>query len=350
MRQDRIPALDLLRVLAAALVVLFHFGCAAADAGLPWPGFLRATANFEWGNVAVTAFVALSGALLFRRHGVPEGPALREFYRRRALAVYPPFWITCLYIPVSILRHWLSDGDPFRCGSPWTLLLAPSGLDGYLASFGLRTYAFCGDWFVGAIALLYAFYPALARAWVRSPKALLLLLAALYAAQSALLPPERDEWANMLPATLALKFCAGFALAGRLDRPVGRRAAFLAAALVASLALIDVPGRGKADFFGALAGFALFPCVLHAAPRLLRQDRMSALVRKAAGISYCVFLVQHVGIVWSRDAFLAVCRLAGHDPVPADMALLFAATCAAVVCAAALLKRTAERATRLLRP
>ena len=78
--RGQLPALDGLRAIAAYLVVLFHFG-------LPWVP----------GGLGVLAFFVLSGFLITwlllkeaERHG---DVSLRLFYIRRALRIFPAFYV-----------------------------------------------------------------------------------------------------------------------------------------------------------------------------------------------------------------------------------------------------------------
>ena len=146
--EKRIRELDVLRVVAMLFVITYHFGCEYAAAGIPFFNLFYLTPNYDFGNIAVTIFIALSGGLLYKKYGVVQD--IKPFYLKRAKAIYPPFWILSLYIPLSMIRHLVAGGSVFFVGNPFSLLLTVVGIDGYFKIFGFNTYAFCGDWFVGA--------------------------------------------------------------------------------------------------------------------------------------------------------------------------------------------------------
>ena len=137
-------------------VITYHFGCKYAEEGLSFFNFFYLTPNYDFGNIAVTIYLVLSGGLLYNRYGLisnanktsdgdilrggskPSRTTLKEFYLKRAKVIYPPFWITCLYIPLSIVRHLLTDGNAFSTAHPLTLFLSVVGFDGYAKLFGIN--------------------------------------------------------------------------------------------------------------------------------------------------------------------------------------------------------------------
>ena len=344
--QKRIQELDVLRVIAMFFVITYHFGCEYAAAGIPFFNLFYLTPNYDFGNIAVTIFIALSGGLLYKRYGVIANAQVpfKTFYLKRVKAIYPPFWILSLYIPLSIIRHAIADGNAFAMGHPLTLLLTVVGFDGYFKIFGVDTYAFCGDWFVGAIVLLYLLYPLLAKCYRKSPTITLLTLAGLYASQF-LLPTEYNDVLSALPATLAFKFCIGFALIENFERLRNWKVAGIAGISFFALTFIDIPGRINTDALGMLAAFALFAIIFYIAPFLLRYNAISKPIQKLAVLSYCVFLVQHVGIIWAQTAFIKIFDKMHWAFTEWNTLALFVCTTVAITLAAWILKRISDWVT-----
>lgn len=346
----RIQELDVLRVLAMLFVVTFHFGSEYTVAGLPIFNLFYLMPNYDFGNIAVTIFIVLSGGLLYKKYGdftgVPsKNIPLKTFFKKRALAIYPPFWILSLYIPLSLLRHALADGNIFTLGHPLTLLLTVIGFDGYVKIYGIGTYAFCGDWFVGAIILLYLLYPLLAKAYRKSPVVTLLVLTTLYASQY-LIPSKHDYLFSALPLTITFKFCLGFFLVENLERLRDARIAVVSAAVFVALTFIDIPGRLNTDCLGTIAALALFAIVFHLSPYLLRSKAISLPVQKLAVLSYCVFLVQHVAIVWTQAAYVKLFSKLQLEFSPWNLAALLMVTLLLILAAAWILKAVTDKVTR----
>jgi peptidoglycan/LPS O-acetylase OafA/YrhL len=342
----RIQELDVLRVLAMLFVITYHFGCEYAAQGLPFFNIFHLTPNYDFGNIAVTIFIALSGGLLYKRYG-DTAHSIRTFYIKRVKAIYPPFWILSLYIPLAMVRHLVTDGNVFFMGHPLKLLLTVFGFDGYIKAYGFENYAFCGDWFVGAIVLLYLSYPLLAKCYLRSRLATLLTLAGLYALQF-LIPERYGLVISILPATLLLKFCIGFVLIENLDRLRDWRIALTAGLTFIMLSTIDIPGKANTDFLGMVAAFALFAAVFYIAPHLLRYNAVNRPVQKFAALSYCVFLVQHVAISWSQAAFVKIFEKMHWGFSAWSSLALLACTFVAILLAAWILKRISDWTTRHL--
>ena len=93
---SRLPALDALRVIAAAAVVGTHVGFTTGVTGATAWGDLLARLD-----VGVAVFFVLSGFLLFRpfAYAVANGarrPGARRYLWRRALRILPAYWLTVL--------------------------------------------------------------------------------------------------------------------------------------------------------------------------------------------------------------------------------------------------------------
>ena len=361
--QKRIQELDVLRVLAMLFVITYHFALQYDAENLPCFNLFCTAKNYDFGNIAVTIFIAISGGLLYKKYGSvidEENSAenktslrnrLKTFYIKRFKTIYPPFWILALYIPVTMIRHFMADGNAFFMGHPLKLLLTVVGFDGYIKTFGVDTYVFCGDWFVGAIVLLYLLFPLLSRCYRRCPFVTLSVLTVLYACQY-MIPAEYDEVFGALPVTLSLKFCIGFALVGNLERLKNWRVALASALVFAVLTIVDIPGRIKTDCLGSIAAIALFVVMLYIAPHLFRLKAVVVLLPKMATLSYCVFLVQHVGIVWAQIAFIKIFEKMHWNFTEWNVLALLACTFLAITVAAWILKRISdwavERVTKFL--
>lgn len=142
---------DFIRAIACLGIVLYHF---AVDYG--WPDiFNNYVGGVTYGDIYVTVFFFISGALLFYNHS--EVDDLKLFYKKRALSIFPAFYIAwgLMYIR-DVLRY----KSLFYRGNPASIILSLIGMDGYLA-FKINDYYILGEWFIGAIVLLYILYPLL---------------------------------------------------------------------------------------------------------------------------------------------------------------------------------------------
>ena len=166
--KQRDDALDLVRLVAAVMIVVFHFNSMFAPKGDVSAGPLR-YANGSFGNFGVALFFLLSGYALMLRYG--EACPLKAFYKRRFLSIYPLYWLCffSLFLYSDILHGNLPAGVP-----GWSIIWSVLALDGYLAGV-VPTFYLLGEWFVGCIVLLYLVFPLLRVALpLTRPRALLL--------------------------------------------------------------------------------------------------------------------------------------------------------------------------------
>lgn len=346
--EKRIRELDALRVIAMFFVITYHFGMLYAERGIPHFNFLCLTPNYEFGNVAVTIFFILSGGLLYKKYETLQSLSINDFYLKRAKSIYPAFWLLSLYIPVSIVLRWFSGRDPFVYGHPAKLLLTLVGMDGYAQSFGVSTYFFGGEWFVGAIVILYLLYPFLAKCYKAKPVLLMTLLIIGYGTQFPALTEARLEWLNVLPLTVALKFTLGFFIFEHLEFLKRKIVVLPSFVLFILLTAIDVPGILKTDFLGFLAALFFFVLAYWSSPWLFRFNLADSAVNKLAALSYCVFLVQHVAISWSQMVYARIFSKMQWEFSQWNVLALFLVTFIVIILAAKCLKWMSDKLVHLI--
>ena len=167
----RIPAYDFVRAFACVGVFLFHQDRAIAEylpdvpiVHLPeWTGFLF-----------VTAFFLLSGCMMQLRYGDTGGATggqwnALQFYKKRWLGIFPAFY--AVFLPLWLYAGF-KRGNLFYQGTRWPILLSVFGVDGYFSA-SVKTYYMIGEWFLGALILLYLLYPILRRLMAGAPALLL---------------------------------------------------------------------------------------------------------------------------------------------------------------------------------
>ncbi|WP_333814600.1 acyltransferase family protein [Tabrizicola sp.] len=115
-----IGGLQMLRGVAATLVVLFHLQAASVAEGHD-PGLLR---WFQGGEVGVDVFFVLSGFVIFhavegRRH---LGPGW--FLRQRFWRIVPPYWAVLALTLLALAGHGLMQGDWSEWPGSWRILLS----------------------------------------------------------------------------------------------------------------------------------------------------------------------------------------------------------------------------------
>ncbi len=179
MTKERIREFDFIRALCALGIAAFHF-CGYVSPDLPRPFLVYANGTF--GITLSAVFFIVSGAALYYNH--PEIRTRGEawtFWKRRAKSIYPIFWIAFLwfYFQSALISHSL-----FYAGSPLKLIWSFLGIDGYLTLFPVHAFSMSyyqvGEWFLGAIIIMYFLYPIVLQAFSRRPVLTWIVSLALY--------------------------------------------------------------------------------------------------------------------------------------------------------------------------
>lgn len=168
----RILTLDLLRVLAFLFVALHHCAWWFLDKY----GQSNVISNFLLGDIGVSFFIILSGLGLTLSNSNTSFTSdkktfFRHFYLKRALSIYPSYWIAYIVISLLLLVLFSEYYPQFS----WTkFLLTITAMDGW---YLLRYESFyrVGEWFTGFILLVYIICPPILLYIKRRPALVVLL-------------------------------------------------------------------------------------------------------------------------------------------------------------------------------
>jgi peptidoglycan/LPS O-acetylase OafA/YrhL len=146
--QHRAAGLDLFRVVAAVMVLLFHCNIHHESSFGPLTGFV------SMGAVFMTAFFMLSGYVLFLTYkdkSLVQAPALKNFYLKRIFGIFP------LYLVVAVLYVvTLGEESVFQ-----NLVLLPIELLGLQSVFStlFPVSHNGGTWFISCLLFAYLAFP-----------------------------------------------------------------------------------------------------------------------------------------------------------------------------------------------
>ena len=150
-RKNKIEGIIFARSCCSIGIVIFHYFCHSNGTFK----FLYRTANTSFGFLFVISFFCISGTVLF--HNYPKTNSIKVFYFKRWKSIFPSFYLCYLYFYLrNIFRY---KKQIFK----WTLLkffITFFGLDGYLSHI-MKTCYLVGEWFLGALIIIYLLYPLL---------------------------------------------------------------------------------------------------------------------------------------------------------------------------------------------
>lgn len=118
------------------------------------------------GDFGSSLFFIVSGASLALTVPAEQNPA--QFYKRRARAVYPLFWLAWF---VVFSYRFVAHSGSFGGARTVTLVLTLLGLDNFAVAAGWvgTDFACVGEWFLGSILFLYLLFPLLQRGLRKRP-------------------------------------------------------------------------------------------------------------------------------------------------------------------------------------
>ena len=311
-RKERLYGIDFIRAVCALGIIAFHFSCHTASSIRPFYIF----ANGDFGGLFVAVFFVISGMTLYYNH--PKAGNLKDFYLKRAKTIYPPFYIA--YI-VFFIKSVIDSKNFFWGGNPAKLLLTAAGMDGYLA-YRVQGYYILGEWFLGAIILLYLLYPVVAAGFNKSVIASSAIVLAGYifacAATFFVIPLEENLFACLA------SFFIGMLIAKYKKQILDNKWLVIpCAAICAVLFFVRIPAgsiemsRINNSICIHIMGPSLFICLYHAGCLINKCKAAGSVISFMGKLSYPVFLLQH------RLILEVLVRKNPDSSVKAYIALLF---------------------------
>lgn len=157
MKKEKIAAFDFIRALCATGIVAFHYSYNYVEYGINGRFKFFLYGSGSYGALFVAIFFMLSGAVLWYNYG--EKINVGNFYLKRFLSIFPMFYLAWF---VMYLHQVKKFGTWLWAGPKKVFLYTVFGIDGYFLDPGYRmTYYTLGEWFLGAIVMLYALFPLL---------------------------------------------------------------------------------------------------------------------------------------------------------------------------------------------
>lgn len=154
MKRERVLYLDMIRIIGFLAITAYHFAVTAGEYNIfcPYIDVLVGVEAIAWGPIALSCFFMVSGAALIYRY--EDGLTLKEYYKKRFLGIFPLFWLAYLFAFVIQFYRTKSISRAPRI----SFLLTVIGMDGYLGEY-VNNFYLIGEWFLGAIIILYILFP-----------------------------------------------------------------------------------------------------------------------------------------------------------------------------------------------
>ena len=280
-KRPRLFYLDLVRTLALICILIIHFNATVTGYfTLPHKLFTSTLpGGIYLGDFGSSLFFIVSGAAL--AYTAREPFSVTAFYKRRAHAVYPMFWLAWI---ICFSIRFVTRPGYYAGARTITLVLTVLGLDNFAVAAGWvgQDFACVGEWFLGSILFLYLLFPVLLRGCRKHPW---LTFAATCLVGVAV---HLTGWDARLVAIHLPEFFLGMLLV-RIPRS---RQMLLGAAAVVLLAVQQVMDGWDTKLLCAVVSAAVF-VVLSAWPGAASPAWLQRTCALAGKYSYAVFLVHH---------------------------------------------------------
>ena len=150
--KKKIIEIDFIKTISAFGIISFHFACHIKSE----KKFFFMSRGTTYGFLFVNIFWIVSGALHFYNNS--EIKSLKYFYFKKFKALAPSFYIIYTY---QYFKNVFKKGKFFFSPvCPFNLIYSLFLIDGYLLHFDIKTiYLSIGEWFLGALVIIYFIYP-----------------------------------------------------------------------------------------------------------------------------------------------------------------------------------------------
>lgn len=285
-KKERLQGFDFIRTVCAVGIIIYHYFCHTNSDFRPLYHFQN---GGNWGSTFVTTFFIISGAVLYLNyHEKLLGRSLKEFYYKRWRALFPMFYIGYAFFYVEKI---FETGSVFWAGNRLLLVQSLFGLDGYLHYVWPDNYYLIGEWFFGAIVLLYLLYPLLLWFFRKNVWVVTGVLAILFGVFLFL----TDDFTNLISCILSFEI--GMLIIYYRKYLLQKKVIGMIA-LGGLIAVVCFDLHLQWNIAVHLAGVCLF-FVLYYLGQFLEQLSVCGKVIKELGgnLSFPIFLVQHIVIL-----------------------------------------------------
>lgn len=315
-KRPRLFYLDLVRALAAIIIVITHFNNPYM---IGHPVFAYEPFGIYIGGLGVSLFLIISGAALMYTYGQSEKLDYRRFYYKRFIGIYPMFWIA--FILANAFLFLRNGGHIFASAPKWSLIFSVLGVDGLVANTSLPTFYTLGEWFLGFILIFYVVFPLLRYGVKKHPVITGVIAVILYAVTLYFQPRPFGLSPDLLLTMRLPELLFGMYFIQYIKKvPV--------ATAIASLLVLVVQEIHPLlrDSLGVTAvGICAFLVIVYAA-RWLDVQPVRVPVKSVSRYSYPIFLVHHVLIaqVFTIVDFSALSTADGYLLFVVDFMIIMA--------------------------
>lgn len=281
------PEFDFVRVLCTIGIIVYHYCCHVPNRDfLPLYNYV----NDGWGNLLVTIFFVISGALLYYNHG--DIGFTRKYFFTRWKSIFPCFYLAFIFF---YIQNVIQIGKPLYLpgGHAASMLLTLVGMDGYFG-YRVHTYYILGEWFLGAIVLLYLLYPMIVRVLEKQELIGFVLITFGFLFLCHLPYFKILSFRNLFSCLFSFAFGI---LVAKHDLKKSKVIAIISLIVFLVFYFVALPPYGK-WLATHITGMAFCLVLLYVGQFIMKSSVLCRIFQELASISYQMFLLQHIVILW----------------------------------------------------
>lgn len=298
MKKERIAGFDFIRAMSCLLIVFYH--TIRLFESIPaWNHFpvKSAFVNGDWGHISVVAvFFMLSGTALLHNYPILTFRDLKTFYLKRAKSIFPAFYLVWAYFYITTA---LKVGNFLFMGYPQWFIPTVFGVDGYFLYLH-PNYYMVGEWFLGAIILLYLLYPLLLFLWNKCWWLFSIVMTAVFLLVIRFNPFQIDLSDNLFVCMFS--FWCGF-LYLKFREKLQKKWFLPVLLFIAAIALFVIPLNTNQVLVMVFVGILSFPFLDLLGGYLLKVPLVGRFLTHTGTLSYEIFLVHHQ-LIFSAGALM----------------------------------------------
>lgn len=279
--KNKLYEIEYIRIICAVGIILYHIACESACIWKP----LHEYKNGDWGDVLVTIFFTVSGGVIYINNS--SNMSLKKYYAKRFKSIYPMFYLC--FLPLFLLNA-IKKGSFFYKGDPFLIILSILGIDGYF-KYAADNYYIIGEWFLGAIILIYIAYPVMLYFFKRNSSLYLICIALCFIGLNLYDIFMIESFRNIISCMLSFSF--GMIMFSKQDLIKSPAIICISVLIASALQIIILPSPIHGNISSHLLGLCLFIILFNFSSILSKYLPTPKAISFLGSLTYPVFLIQH---------------------------------------------------------
>ena len=282
-KRNNLASIVFARAICCLGIIVFHYFCHSNNHSK----LFLSTSNSSWGFIYVTCFFSISGIVLY--YNYPNNISIKKFYFKRWKSIFPIYYLCFLYF---YQNNVFKFKKLFYKGNWTKLFFTLFGIDGYLY-YKYRTYYIMGEWFTGAIIIIYCLYPIIVYIFNKNKLLIPILLFFGFVIISNTKFFEISKGRNLI--TCISSFYFGMVYIKYKNFFLNKKVIFVAFCMNIFLYFKKIHSNFSLNI-SQLQGFTFLIGLIWLG-KIIMKSRLQTYFNEISRLSFCIFLFHHIIIM-----------------------------------------------------